>query len=209
MEIHASAKFLSMVIDQFILESKGAVIVEYDINDFIFIENDIIRYYHQIVEGKIKLNNYTDCGKEILQNNIEEGQSFGEYLLFLDNARSPVNAVAITRCKILKLPKTSFLSLLQEYPEIGLHINHSISEHIQFRNIIGKSAAQRSSHKLIVLLDHLKSKQSNIEPFSFMVPLTRQELANLTGLRVETTIKMIKKLEKEKFLKIINGKIYY
>ncbi|MFC4163416.1 Crp/Fnr family transcriptional regulator [Epilithonimonas zeae] len=198
-----------MVIDQCILESRGAVIVEYGINDLIFLEGDILKYYYQIIEGKVKLNNYTDDGKEILQNNIDEGMSFGEYLLFLENARSPVNAVALTSCKISKLPKASFLGLIEEFPNLGLDINHSISEHIHFRNIIGKSAAQRSSHKLIALLDHLKSKQPNTEPFSFMVPLTRQEMANLTGLCVETTIKMIKKMEKENLLKIVNRKIYY
>jgi len=198
-----------MVIDQYILESKGAIVVEYFANDLIFIEDEIIRYYYQIIEGKVKLNNYTNDGKEILQNNIDEGQSFGEYLLFLDKARSPVNAVAITNCKILKLPKSAFLKLLQEYPHLGLDINNSISEHIHFRNIIDKSGSQRSSHKLIALLDHLKSKQPDKAPFSFMVPLTRQEMANLTGLCVETTIKTIKKMEKDNLLKIVNRKIYY
>lgn len=95
------------------------------------------------------------------------------------------------------------------WSHLGIDINQSISEHIHFRNIINKSGAQRSSHKLIALLDHLKSKQSNTAPFSFMVPLTRQEMANLTGLCVETTIKRIKKMEKENLLKIVNRKIYY
>lgn len=198
-----------MVIDQFILESKGAVVESYDVADFIFTEDDIIRYYYQIVEGRVKLNNYTNGGKEILQNNIDAGESFGEYLLFLDNARSPVNAVAVTSCKILKLSKPLFLNLLQENPHLGLDINHSISEHIHFRHIIGKSATQNSLHKLIALLDHFKSKQAETAPFSFMVPLTRQEIANLTGLCVETTIKVIKKMEKENLLKIVNRKIYY
>lgn len=198
-----------MVIDQLILESKGAVTVSYHVNDIIFAENEVIKYYYQILEGKVKLNNYTDSGKEILQNNIDEGQSFGEYLLFLDDERSPVNAVAITNCKIFKLSKTSFLELLNDHPDISIDIKHSISEHIHFRNVIGKSATQRSSQKLVALLEHLKSKQSNTAPFSFMVPLTRQEMANLTGLCVETTIKMIKNMEKENLLKIVNRKIYY
>lgn len=42
-----------MVIDQYILEAKGAVIVEYNINDLIFIEEEIIKYYYQIIEGKV------------------------------------------------------------------------------------------------------------------------------------------------------------
>ena len=99
--------------------------------------------------------------------------------------------------------------MLREHAYLSIDINHSIAEHIHFRNIIGKSVSQRSSHKLIALLDHLKSRQVETAAFSFMVPLTRQEMANITGLSVETTIKMIKKMEKENLLKIVNRKIYY
>lgn len=41
-----------------------------------------------------------------------------------------------------------------------------------------------------------------------MIGMTRQELANLTGFRIETVIRTIKKMEKDKKLKIKRGKIY-
>lgn len=198
-----------MVIDKFILESLGAIIVNYNMSDFIFKEDDVVRHYYQIVEGKIKLNNYTDSGKEILQSIIDEGQSVGEYLLFLDNVSSPVNAIAMTNCQILKLPKNSFLTLLEEHPHFGLNFKKNISKSLYFRHIMGKSATQTSSLKLKTLFDYLKSSQSRTTPFSFQVPLTRQEMANYTGLRVETTIKTIKKMEQENLVKIVNRKIYY
>ena len=47
-----------------------------------------------------------------------------------------------------------------------------------------------------------------IENKPFMVELSRQQLADLTGLRVETVIRTIKQLEKQEYLKIIEGKIY-
>jgi len=198
-----------MVIDEFLLEAKGASVVEYDISDFIFLEDDIVRYYYQIVTGKVKLNNYTDTGKEILQSIIDEGHSIGEYLLFLNDIGSPVNAVAVTRCKILKLSKASFLELLREQPNLGLDINRNISEHIHFRHIINNSSTQCAAQKLKTLLDFLKIKHNKTEPYSFLVPLTRQEMANFTGLCVETTIKTLKKMEREKLVRIVNRKIYY
>lgn len=201
--------FLFMVIDKFILESLGAIIVNYNMSDFIFKEDDVVKYYYQILEGKIKLNNYTDNGKEILQSVVDEGQSVGEYLLFLDNVSSPVNAIAMTNCKVLKLPKNSFLTLLEQRPHFGLIFKKNISKSLHFRHIMGKSATQTSSLKLKTLFDYLKSSHSKTTPFSFQVPLTRQEMANYTGLRVETTIKTIKKMEQENLVKIVNRKIYY
>lgn len=97
-----------MVIDKFILESLGAIIVNYNMSDFIFREKDVVKHYYQIVEDKIKLNNFTDSGKEILQSIVNTGQSVGEYLLFLDNVSSPVNAIAMTNCQVLNYPKILF-----------------------------------------------------------------------------------------------------
>lgn len=204
-----TSDLLLMVIDKFILESQGAIIVNYNMSDFIFQEDDVVKYYYQIVEGKIKLNNYTDNGKEILQSIIDEGESVGEYLLFLENVRSPVNAIAVTNCKVLRLPKNSFFTLMEDYPNLGLNFKKNISKSLHFRHIMGKSATQTSSLKLKTLFDYLKSTQAITAPFSFQVPLTRQEMANYTGLRVETTIKTIKKMEQENLVKIVNRKIYY
>ncbi|WP_228406521.1 helix-turn-helix domain-containing protein [Chryseobacterium sp. AG844] len=41
------------------------------------------------------------------------------------------------------------------------------------------------------------------------MPLTRQQIANLTGLRVETVIWTIKKMAQEKILKLDGRTIFY
>ncbi|TDX83054.1 Crp/Fnr family transcriptional regulator [Epilithonimonas xixisoli] len=199
-----------MVIDERILLSKGAISEEYNIADLIFTEGDVLKYYYQILEGTVKLNNYTDNGKETLQHIVEKGNSIGEYLLFLENAPSPINAIALTPCRILRLPKISFFNLLNQHPEICFEINQNISQKLYFRQIMAKNISTQSpSIKLKALLDYLKSQQPDKTPFSFQVPLTRQEMANYTGLSVETTIKTIKTMEKNNLVKILNRKILY
>ena len=199
-----------MVIDERILLSKGAISEDYNIADLIFTEGDVLKYYYQILEGTVKLNNYTDNGKETLQHIVEKGNSFGEYLLFLENAPSPINAIALTSCRILRLPKISFFNLLNQHPEICFEINQNISQKLYFRQIMAKNISTQSpSIKLKALLDYLKSQELDKTPFSFQVPLTRQEMANYTGLSVETTIKTIKTMEKDNLVKILNRKILY
>lgn len=199
-----------MVIDERILLSKGAISEDYNIADLIFTEGDVLKYYYQILEGTVKLNNYTDNGKETLQHIVEKRNSIGEYLLFLENAPSPINAIALTSCRILRLPKISFFNLLNQHPEICFEINQNISQKLYFRQIMAKNISTQSpSIKLKALLDYLKSQQPDKTPFSFQVPLTRQEMANYTGLSVETTIKTIKTMEKDNLVKILNRKILY
>ena len=51
-----------MIINGSILESAGSVIENYQAGQIIFTEDDMPKYYYQIIEGKIKLNNYNNEG---------------------------------------------------------------------------------------------------------------------------------------------------
>lgn len=128
-----------MMIDKSILEDLGACTVRYKMSDFIFKEDDVLKYYYQITEGKIKLNNYSESGKEILHSIHEEGQSIGEYLLFLGDVGSPVNAIAVTHCQVAKLPKNTFFSLLEKDYRLCVNFKKAISQSLHFQHVMGKS----------------------------------------------------------------------
>lgn len=96
-----------MVINENILQSAGAEVRHYTPSEIIFCEGDTPNYYYQIITGEVKLNNYSEDGKEFIQNILSEGQSCGESILFIDKPY-PMNAEAITECSILRLHKTFF-----------------------------------------------------------------------------------------------------
>lgn len=199
-----------MIINELILESLGATTEQYHAGESIFAENEVPKYYYQIISGKVKLNNYNHEGREVLQTILETGQSIGESLLFVDDVTYPVNAVAITVCKIFKLRKSAFLTMLDRNPEISLMMNRHLSQILYFKQKMGPILCTNSpTFKIRSLLDYLKSSQQEKEPFAFQVPYTRQELANLTGLCVETTIRTIKGMERNNILRIRNRKILY
>ncbi|NML57148.1 Crp/Fnr family transcriptional regulator [Chryseobacterium cheonjiense] len=198
-----------MVIREEILHSVGAITRHYQPSEIIFNEGDIPKYYYQIASGEAKLNNYTDDGKEIIQTLLEEGQSIGESLLFLDKVY-PISAVAITKCSVLRLPKSIFLDLIKLYPEISFNMNKTISQKLYFKLIMSQNlSSQNPMAKLKVLMDYLKSFQKEQSPYSFRIPLTRQQMASLTGLCVETAIRTIKMMERDKIVKIKDRKILY
>ena len=59
------------------------------------------------------------------------------------------------------------------------------------------------------LLDYFKLNQIHISPDESLVILTRQQIADLTGLRVETVIRVIRNLHMSGKLTIKHGKIFY
>lgn len=198
-----------MVIKECILYKAGANLESFGIDDFIFKEGCVPKFYFQISEGSVKLNNYSEVGKESIQHILEKGNSIGESMLFLDKLY-PVNAVATAACSVLKLDKRNFLSLLEQNPQICLDMNRNIAQSLYFKLIMNQNnSSQDPVVKLLALMDYLKSQQIAKDRYSFQVPLTRQQMANLTGLRVETTIRTLKIMEKESIVKIQNRKILY
>ncbi|WBV58977.1 Crp/Fnr family transcriptional regulator [Chryseobacterium daecheongense] len=166
-------------------------------------------YYYQIVKGEVKLNNYNAEGKEFIQNILFDGQSFGESLLF-DDKPYPMSAVAITPSTILRLSKRDFLEMLAKHPLLFFNFCKELSDGLYYKYImLQKNSLESPEERLIGVMDYMKSFQKEQATFSFQVPLTRQQLASLTGIRVETAIKAIKRMEKEKIVKIINRKILY
>lgn len=197
-----------MIISEDLLVAYGAEYETYKPGHVIFHEDTAPRFYFQIVSGTVELNNYHEDGKEFTQSILTDGKSLGESFLFSDR-RYPTNATAKTDCKILKLHKTDFYNLIQNKPEELINIVRALSESLHNKYVMMYSISSSDpSFKINSLMNYLKG-DGNTAKFSFKVPLTRKQLAHLTGLRVETVIRTVKKLHNNNILKIKNGKIFY
>lgn len=197
-----------MIIEDLLI-SFGAETKEYRAEDIIFREGEFSMFYYQIEQGQVKLNNYTESGKEFIQNIFSSGQSFGESLLFVDRPY-PMNAIAMEDSTVLRLSKSRFMDLINKNQEVSLNVYKCLAERMYYKYMmLYNLSVQNPVLKLKQLLDYLKSYYDDKSPYSFQVPMTRQQLASLTGLRVETVIRAIKSMEKDQILKIKNRKIMY
>ncbi|MGD1317772.1 Crp/Fnr family transcriptional regulator [Chryseobacterium sp. 2R14A] len=198
-----------MSIKEELLHSMGATEEDYNPGDYIFRERGSPKFYYQVVTGDVKLNNYNTDGKEFIQNILTSKDAVGESMLFTEKAY-PMNAIALTQCIIIKVCKTSLLSFLAVNPEIYLNICKSLAERLYRKFVLmQKISSHNAAERLTEVLVMMKKEQENQARYTFEVPLTRQQLASLTGLCVETTIRTIKKLEREKQFQIKNRKIMF
>lgn len=197
-----------MLISPELLEKYGAETEFFESHHIIFHEGDIPKFYYQVLDGRIKLNNYNEDGKELIFAILDKGLSVCELLLFIDKTY-PVNAITFEKCTVIKLPKLSFEKLLDENPDVSRDINKFLSERLYYKYImLENNSSLRPDVRVQGALDYYKSFTDKTEKFSYEIPLTRQQLASLTALRVETVIRTVKKLEKDGALKIINRKIF-
>ncbi|ASE61525.1 Crp/Fnr family transcriptional regulator [Chryseobacterium indologenes] len=198
-----------MVICEDLLFSHGAQITEYNAGDYIFQEGTSAKFYFQIKGGTVKLNTFTEEGKEFVHGLPFDGHCIGESYLFTEHNYA-VNAIAVSDCKIIKLPKSKFLPVLLEKPALLLKLSNYTADRLHFRYMISSFLAiSDPTVKLKKLFDHLKNYFGFEETYSFLIPYTRQQIATLTGLRVETVIRYVKKMEEQKLVKLDSTKIYY
>jgi len=189
-----------------ILEDYNADLKTYSKESTIFNENEEAKYYFQIKEGSVKMFNLSSEGKEFTQGFFSNNNSFGEPPLFGD-FKYPASALSLEESEIFRLPKKNFFKLLLAHPELHLKFTKLICNRMLYKAKIMKEVSiYPPEHRILTLLNHLKGNADKDNLFE--VKLTRQQVSELTGLRVETVIRSIKKLEKENKLKIIERKVY-
>lgn len=197
-----------MILTQ-LLYDFGAEKLDFVKGDRIFNEGQQALCYFQIVSGEVKMNNFNEDGKEFIQGIFFPGQSFGEPPLFAD-VKYPAHAEALSDAEVLRLSKDNFLELLKNHPEQHLGITKALASRLYYKAIMAAElSSQEPEHRILRILDYLKKHVHQLtEPFSFQVDITRQQIADLTGLRVETVIRATKSLEKKGELKIKNRKLF-
>ncbi len=175
----------------------------------IFSEGQPALCYFQILRGEVKMNNFNDDGKEFIQGIFFAGQSFGEPPLFAD-VKYPAHAEALSDAEVLRVSKENFLKLLKAHPDEHLSITKALASRLYYKAIMAAElSSQEPEHRILRIIDYLKKHVHDLyEPFSFQVNITRQQIADLTGLRVETVIRATKSLEKKGELKIKNRKLF-
>lgn len=182
-----------MIINEDLLLGHGAILKSYLENEMIFKEGSEAKYYYQIQEGIVKICNTFDDGKEFVHGFLFAGHCFGESYLLTDKPYA-INAVALTACVVICLPKEDYLDLVINNPQVLINVNRYTAERLHFRYLISSFLAISDPLiKIQKLLAHLKDYFGYTEPYTFQVPFTRNQLASLTGMRVETIIRVIKK----------------
>jgi CRP/FNR family transcriptional regulator, cyclic AMP receptor protein len=197
------------VIGSDLLLTYGATFRKVKNHEIIFREGSQALFFYWIEEGRVKMFNESDADKEFIQGIFDAGESFGEPPL-IASQRYPASARAMGDSLLLRLSRDRFLTLLCENPSV----------HFQFTNMLACRLLAKSEYMMVLsnsspetrILNLLKQNKKHCgypDQELHMVKFTRQEIADMTGLRVETVIRTIKVLEERGILKIEHRKVLF
>lgn len=197
-----------MAIDIDLLLTWGATYKKVKRNELIFFEGGHANFYYQLVKGKVRWVSINEEGKEIIQLMVEEGESFGELPLF-DDGPYVATAIADEDSVLIRLHKSTFMQLLRENQDLHFAFSRILVERLRYKFLTIKALASTNpEYRISALMNYFKVNNRHMCPKCNRVNLTRQQIADMTGLRVETVIRTIRHLHEQGKLVIEKGKVY-
>jgi CRP-like cAMP-binding protein len=189
------------------LEKYHAKLISLRKDEILFIEGDPARDYYQVEAGSVKMYSANQDGQEFIQGIFTPGESFGEPAL-IGKFPYPGSVAALVHSKVWKLAGDYFLQMLKENFELHLKMDQVLCQRLRYKSmVLSEISSYDPEHRILSLLNYYKSKNGNSG--KIIIPFTRQQLADMSGLRVETVIRTVKKMEKEKKLSLDGHKIKF
>lgn len=198
-----------MIIDIDVLLSWGATYKKVVAGEVIFREGTPCNFYYQLITGCVKWVNIDEEGKEFLQTVVHPGECFGEIPLF-DEGPYVATAIATEDSMIIRLCRTTFQQLITENPAILITFSKLLAARVRFKFYLLKELAGHDpEHKITALIHYFKTHHNkSICCQCSQIKLTRQQIADMTGLRVETVIRSMRHMHERGEIFIEKGKVY-
>ena len=175
----------------------------------IFSEGEPPEWFYIVLSGKVKVTKLSHDGKEIILELISPTDIFGGVAV-LRNFPYPANAVAMENSEIIKISRKNLMRLVDRFPNlmycIALQLGDRMkSSYDSLKNI----ALERVEARIAALLLKLANKVGieKLDGVMIDMRLTKQDVADMVGTTVETSIRTFSKFKKQGLLSDADGKI--
>lgn len=182
---------------------------QYQKDDYIFLEGEAPEALFLVRTGKVKVLRHSTDGKDVVLRVASPGQMLGAVATF-DGGGYPGTAQAIEDCTLLLLARNDCLTLVSRYPVFALAVINDMGNRLrssaeQIRSLAVERVEQRIAR---VLLKLGASAGSDLpEGRVIEMPLTRQDVADMTGTTVETAIRVMSKFRRNDLIRTRRGKV--
>jgi len=203
--------FSSLSDEELLLASNKLIVKRFRKNEIILQEEDTSEYMYIILDGKVKVVQTTEDGKEILLAIHQSGDSFGEMSL-IDGKTSPATVIATENSVAAIISRKDFYALLESQKKVLSNLLLILCsryreswEKIQMLN--HKNAAHRVKILFLMLSEKYGEKISG--GITLNIKLTHQEIAEMTGMTRETVTRVLDKWQRDKEINVLKNKFIH
>jgi CRP-like cAMP-binding protein len=171
--------------------------------DGIFQEGDPSDQFVAVLTGRVKISKHTQSDKEIILHLFGPGDLVGAVAVY-DDRPYPASAVAIEPTTCLVISRQAFFSLLEQSPSLVRGLLSGLTFRLielteRLTELTGGRVEARFARLFLKLAGQL-GRPDRGGTF-IALPLSRQELADLTGTTIETCIRIMSRWGKDDVLR--------
>lgn len=169
---------------------------------FFFWEGDPAELIYVLLEGKVKLTQVTQEGQQIILRYVSPVEEFG-VIAALSNTSYPVSAEAVNDSVCLTWDKRTMQGLMEGHPRIAINALEILARRVQeFQNRLREMATERVERRLARALLRLVRQSSKMTPEGVLIdlPLSRQDLAEMTGATLFTVSRILSQWESQELI---------
>lgn len=165
---------------------------------FVWKEGETCRVLFFVVEGRVKIIEHSEIGKDVIVDIYSSGDAIGESSALMGGAYN-TSAVCLSQCELLCVPRREMLDLLGTVPEMAFRSFRGMARRQRMlmqkiKELAAGGVEYRIAHLLLKLADRI-GKQSS-DGICISVVLSRQDIADLVGTTIETAIRVMSRWRK-------------
>lgn len=160
---------------------------------FYFREGDPASHFYVLTEGRLKITQLTPEGHQVIHMLLTGGQPFGG-VAALGEGTYPITAEAVEECVALSWDAQTMTGLMRRYPDVAINTARFLAQRfhelqVQHRQLMTERVERRVARALLKLANHAGREASGGVEIDF--PLSRQDLAEMTGTTVFTVSRLL------------------
>ena len=183
---------------------------EFKRNEYIFFEEEAEPGIYILLEGLIKLLKETQDARIVIVRLVYPGDVFGWIEWGKKAPKNTYTAKSMTESKALYISNKDFINLAIKPPAVAIKMTceataNLIQTYETIKSIAGGKVEERIAKVLLEIADRIGKKYD--DTIIIEAPLTRLDIAEMTGTTVETTIRVMSKWKKQGIINTERGYI--
>ena len=162
-------------------------------NSFFFHQDEPATTFYILLQGRLRLSQLTPEGHQVIIRILGPGEGMG-IIVALSDTNYPLSAEAITDCLALAWDGQRVIRLMEQYPQLAVNGMQLVARRFvdlqnRYRELATERVERRVARTLLRLVRQVGKRVE--EGILIDMPLSRQDLAEMTGTTIYTVSRIL------------------
>lgn len=175
----------------------------YDKGETVFAEGEPSDFFYSVSSGRVKVVKMLPSGKEVILEVFGEGEPLGAVAVY-EGRPFPASGIAMEETVCILIARLTFFSLLEQHPTLVRGMLTGLTLRLieltkRLAELSGGRVEARFARLFLKLAQDIGIRHA--DGAFVALPLSRQELADMTGTTIETCIRIMSRWGKDEIVR--------